>query len=102
MVAHRGRRMRATREKYRGPGRRSRQEDLDSVRHLILNRTDPWLLADSHWCEAPFVVELAGTMFRNRTASEALALRYVLVEVLRLIAQDLEGTLTGRLAHLLA
>ena len=85
-----------------GPGRRSRHEELESVRHLIHVRADPWLLADSRWCDAPFVVELADTMFRNRTASRPLALRHVLRRVLLQIAEDFSDTLTGRLARLLA
>ena len=94
--------MRATKAAERGPGRRSRQEELDSVRHLIHVRADPWLLADSHWCDAPFVVELAATMFRNRTASRPLALRCLVRQALLQIGEDFGDTLTGRLARLLA
>jgi hypothetical protein len=94
--------MRALKTVERGPGRRSRQEELESVRHLIRVRTDPWLLADSRWCDAPFVVQLAETMFRNRTASRPLALRFLLRQTLLQIAEDFGDSLTGRLARLLA
>jgi hypothetical protein len=102
MVADGGRGLRTMKTAERGPGRRSRQQEVDSVPHIIHVRSDPWLLGDSHWCDAPFVIQLAETMFRNRTASRPLALRYLLRQTLLQIAEDFGDSLTGRLARLLA
>jgi hypothetical protein len=94
--------MTATRSIDRRRGRPSRKDELAGARQLLRVRADPWLLADSSWCNAAFVADIADTMFRNRTASRPLALRYVLHDVLLQIAQDFGETLTGRLARLLA